>query len=166
MIGAVDLGVHVRGDYAVIDIELGRAAQRDVLTDGGDKAGHRFGDLLAFVGGVKQRLMVSRLQRKLRKRAGGLLEVGVAGDEVGFGIELDHRAFVDGHGDGDDAFGGGAVGLFRRLRQALGAQPIDGRFHIAVIGLQRLLAIHHADAGFFAQLFDERCGDFRHSPYS
>jgi hypothetical protein len=70
-------------------------------------------------------------------------------------------AFV-AHGHAHEAFGGDAVSLLGGLGQALGAQPVDGRVDVAVVFDQRLLAVHHADAGLFAQFFDQRSGDLSH----
>ena len=54
--------------------------------------------------------------------------------------------------EADEAFGGDAGRFLGGLGQALGAQPIDGRFHVAVGGGKRCLAVHHAYAGFLAQV--------------
>ena len=62
----------------------------------------------------------------------------------------------------DDAFGRDTIGLLGRLGQALGAQPVHGRIDVAAVLGQGLLAVHHAGAGLFAQLFDESRGDLRH----
>ena len=86
------------------------------------------------------------------------LERLVAGDEIGLGVELDHgggHAGASSPGDGDHALGGDAVGLLGGLGEALGAQPVDGRFHVASGFLQRLLAVHHADAGLVAQFLHQ-----------
>ena len=69
-------------------------------------------------------------------------------------------------GDGDEALGGDAVGLLGGVGKTLDAQPVDGRFHVASGFGQRLLAIHHASAGFFAQFFHHGGGDFGHGPIS
>ena len=76
-----------------------------------------------------------------------LLEVGVAGDEVGLGVDLDDHADAVLHRDADEALGRGAARLLRRLGEALGAQPVDRGFHVAVGLGQRLLGVHHAGAG-------------------
>ena len=89
--------------------------------------------------------------------------------DAGFAPALDREiAAFDDSGlravkrDRHDAFGGSAVSLLGRLRQTFCTQPIDGRFEVAVVLGERLLAIHHANAGFFAQVLDQRSGDFRH----
>ena len=74
--------------------------------------------------------------------------------------------FVPFTRDADQAFGGDAAGLLGGLRQALLAQPVDRRLHVAVGLAERGLAIHHARAGRVAQLFDHLCGDVCHRPHS
>src|SRR6202022_2664979 len=54
------------------------------------------------------------------------------------------------------------AGFFRGFRQALFAQPIDRRLHVAFVLGERLLAVHHADAGRFAQVLDHRRCDRCH----
>ena len=56
----------------------------------------------------------------------------VLGDEIGFRIDLDERAALALDGDADEALGGGAAGLLGGGGQALGAQPVDRGFHLAV----------------------------------
>jgi hypothetical protein len=46
--------------------------------------------------------------------------------------------------------------------KALGAQPIDRRFHLAIVLGQRLLAIHHAGASALAQFLHRSSGDLGH----
>jgi hypothetical protein len=62
----------------------------------------------------------------------------------------------------DQALGRDAAGLLGGLRQALLAQPVDRRLHVAVVLGQRLLAVHHADAGGLAQVLDHRRCDCCH----
>ena len=52
-----------------------------------------------------------------------------------------------------DAFGGDAAGLGGGGGQALLAQVVDGLLHVAAVLFQRLLAIHHAEAGLVAEGF-------------
>ena len=72
-----------------------------------------------------------------RGRFDEALELLVAGDEIGFGIDLDQRARAVAHGDAHQTFGGGAAGLLGGLGNALLAQPVDGGFHVAVGFAQR-----------------------------
>ena len=44
--------------------------------------------------------------------------------------------------------------------QALGAQPVDCGFHLAIVLHQRFFAFHHASAGALAQFFNCGCCDF------
>ena len=82
------------------------------------------------------------------------LEQIVAGDEIGFGIDLDDHALETADRDADQALGGNAPGFLGRLGQALLAQPIDRRLHVAIRLSKRRLAIHHAGAGLVAKLLD------------
>src|SRR5690606_34064099 len=88
------------------------------------------------------------------------------GDEVGFGVELDDRGGLAGavgaRGDGHQALGGDAVGPLGGLGQTLGAQPVERGVDVAVGVLQRLLAVHHADAGLLAQFLHQSGRDLRH----
>ena len=108
------------------------------------------------------------------------LEVVVAGDEIGLRIDFDDDAEIGFDGDADQALGGDAAALLGRLGQALLAQPVDHAFLGFATGLFRgggrplfaqnrfrlgeiapgfdegLLAIHHARAGFLAQVFHQR----------
>ncbi len=62
-------------------------------------------------------------------------------------FDLDDGSLGAVDGNADEAFGGNAAGLLGGLGEATGAQPVDSRFHVAVGLGQRLLAIHHPDAG-------------------
>jgi hypothetical protein len=104
----------------------------------------------------------ANLERDLRNHLDQALEVLVARNEIGLGIDLDHDA-LGSFGDGrDQALGSDAAGLFRSLRQALLAQPVLGGRHVTAGLGQRGLAIHHACAGRLAQILDHRCGDCSH----
>jgi hypothetical protein len=65
-------------------------------------------------------------------RARQILEAVVAGDEIGLGVDFDHHGGIAFRRDSDQAFGGGAAGLLVGLGNALGAQPVDSGFHVAV----------------------------------
>ena len=88
-----------------------------------------------------------------------VLEGIVAGNEVGLGVDFDDDSLVAGAGNADQAFGSGAAGLLVGLGDALGAQPVDRGFDVAVGLGQRLLAVHHACAGLFAQFLYQCCCD-------
>ena len=127
------------------------------------------GELLADVaftageGGSAQGVdVLAHVQRDAGQGFDEGLEGFVAGDEVGLGVHLDHGGAVLGGDDADQALGGGAAGFLGGLAEALLAQPVDGAFQVAVGLGERLLAIHHAGAGLFAQGFHEEGGDFGH----
>src|SRR5439155_222375 len=71
------------------------------------------------------------------------------GDEVGLGIELDHRAdaAVEVQIDLDDALARSAVGALLGARSVLHAQQLLGLGGVAARLLERFLAVHHARAG-------------------
>ena len=89
-------------------------------------------------------------------------EAFVAGDEVGLAIDFDeHADFVaDMDVGADDAFLGFAAGFFRGGGGAFFAQDGFGGGEVALGFDEGFLAVHHACAGFFAELFDEVGGDF------
>ena len=66
---------------------------------------------------------------------GERLELGVLGDEVGLGVELDQRAVLGG----DQALGGGALGALADVLGALDPQQLDGLVEVAVGLDQRVL---------------------------
>ena len=101
-------------------------------------------------------------QRQLRDVAHEVLEQLVLGDEIGLGIDLDDRAALALDDDADEALGGGAAGLLRGRGKALGAQPVDRGFHLAIGLGERLLAVHHAGAGALAQFLHDRGRDLSH----
>ena len=63
------------------------------------------------------------------------------------------------NGDADEALGGDAAALLGGLGEALLAQPVDRRLDVALGLVQRVLAVHHARAGLFAQILDQCGGD-------
>ena len=102
------------------------------------------------------------VQRHRDDAAHQRLEVVVAGDEIGLGIDLDHDADIVLDRDADEAVGGDAPALLGRLGEALLAQPVDRGLDVAVRLAQRVLAIHHARAGLLAQILDQPGGDRSH----
>src|SRR5262249_20378302 len=90
------------------------------------------------------------------------LELVVAGDEVGFRIDLDDGAAAAVHDGSDQPFGGNAAGLLLRGRQPLLAQPVDAALEVPAGLRERLLAIHHAGAGGFPEPLDEVSRDLGH----
>ena len=85
-------------------------------------------------------------------------ELLILAHEVGLGVDLDHHAHAVDDGGIGHALGGDAAGLLGGGGHALLAQPLHGLVHIAVRGLQCLLAIHHAHAGHLAQVLHISCG--------
>ena len=161
-----DRPVHVMADRAFGHSEALRATQRHVFTNGGDGVGDRLSHRAAarvMRAEHLRRVDVGRVVERDREHAAHhRLEVIVAGDEVGFGIDLDNDADVVLDGDADKAFGRNPPALLGRLGEALLAQPIDRRLDVAVGLAQRILAIHHARAGLFAQILDQSGGNGRH----
>ncbi|ENN87013.1 hypothetical protein RHSP_13228 [Rhizobium freirei PRF 81] len=150
----VDVGRH----DAVLDFQLGGTTKRHVFADGCDRVLDGVGDRLAGCRVGRSRNGFDRAvggQRNFGDAASEVLEGIVTGNEVGFGVELDDNSLVTGAGNGDQAFSGGAAGLLVGLGDALGAQPVDRGFDIAVGFRQRLLAVHHACARLFAQFFHQ-----------
>ena len=153
-------------DRAFGHSEALRAAQRHVFANGGDGVGDRLSHSAGarivgaeHLGGID----VGRMVKRDREHAAHhRLEVIIAGDEVGLGIDLDQDADVVLDGDADKSFSRHAPALLGRLGEALLAQPIDRRLDIAVGLAQRILAIHHARAGFFAQILHQSGGNGRH----
>ena len=147
--------VQVAADRARIDRKHGGAAQRHVLADLGDAVGQRLGN--SDAAGLRRldRLDIGAgIERDIGDHLDETLEQIVAGDEVGLGIDLDHRRLGAAHDDADQTFRGDAAGLLGGLRQALLAQPILRRFHVALGLGQRGLAVHHARASRLAQVLD------------
>ena len=129
-------------------------AELHVFAGLGDEGGQAFTELGLQGLGVSGFLLDNGL--------GGIgdevLEVIAAGHEVGLalhGSDGDSLA-VSGLGQGDQAFGRGAAGLLGGLGHALFTQEIDSLFEVAVGGHEGLLAVHHAGAGFLAQVFYHR----------
>ena len=154
-----DAVVHVAGNRPFAHRKLSRAAQVHVLADGRDGVGDRGRDgLTRCEFGTGQSLHRDGLIDSQSGDAGDqLLELLVARDEIGFGVNLDGGGAGAVGRDADQALCRDAAGLFGGGGQALGAQPIDRGFDIAVGFLQRLLAIHHASAGLLAKRFHIRC---------
>src|SRR5262249_40162705 len=98
-----------------------------------------------------------------------LAELLGARHEVGFAIHLEEHADLSFAMDvgSDRAFFRRAAGLLRGRGDALLAKVLDGLFEVARGFHERLLAVHHAGAGFLPELFYCGCGDFhfRYSSY-
>ena len=138
-----------------------RAAHAHVLADGR----HRLLDVLLHrhrLAGIGEGQQLPEVTVGLRRQRGDLahhvLELLVAGDEVGLRIDLHHRARLVLGDDTDKTLGGNAACLVGSLRQALLAQPVDRLLDVALGLGERRLAIHHAGAGLVAQLLHEARG--------
>ena len=149
--GVVDVARH----DAMADFERSRAAQRHVFTDGRNRLRNRgFDRGVANLGGLDLLDVGSGFERDLSNHLDQSLELAVTRHEIGFGIDFNDDAFVADGQRADQTFRRDAAGLFGGLRQALLAQPIDRSLHVTVVLGERLLAIHHANAGGFAQVLD------------
>ena len=97
------------------------------------------------------------------------LELGGLGDEVGLAVDLDQHADAAAHVDVGlhNALSRDAAGLLLSRSDALLAEPLHCLFHIAVALGERLLALHHANAGRFTQFLDLCSSDchFKVPPY-
>src|SRR5215211_3419916 len=177
-------GAHVldglAGVLVLVDVLL--VEQRDLLEPLAQPAlGDLRPDVLGLVGGlllVDPELglldLVGDLVLGDVLRAGGrdlhghlareLLEVVVAGHEVGLAVDLDEHADLlrRVHVRGDDALGGLALTALGGLGLALDAQDLDGLVHVAVGFLEGLLAVHHPRAGAVAEGLDVLGADLRH----
>ena len=162
--GAFDHGVmHIARHHALADFERSGAAQRHVLADGRNRVRNRGLDRhAAHLGGLDLLHVGADVERDLRDHLDQALELFVARNEVGLGIDLDDDALVARCQRADQALRCDAAGLFGGLRQTLLAQPVDRRLHVAVVLGERLLAVHHADAGRLAQVLDHRRRDCCH----
>ena len=164
-----DLSVDVGRDHTLGHVELGHAAQGHVLADRGDEAGERLLDRGRTTGEVSSLEAFERtvgVEGELGGFTGEGLEAVVARNEVGLGIHFDDGGVMARRFDGDEALGGNAAGLLGGLGQALLAQPVDGGFDVAIRLVQRALAVHHARAGLFAELFHQCGGDVGHGESS
>ena len=87
------------------------------------------------------------------------LELVAAGDEVGLALQLDDRPDVAVDGQRDDALGVLTLVALGAGREALLTEPLLGGFHVAVVGLEGLLGVHHPGAGGLAQRLDVLGGE-------
>ena len=151
--------MHIGTHHAVGGVQTHRAAHLDVLTDFLDQGltglfhgGTVFQSQRHDLGGVH---FVS-VQRGLGHLVGEAQEVVITGHEVGLGIDFHHdRALaVIGGGHNNRAFGGGAAGFLGGFRLAGFAQIVDRALNVTLSGDQGLLALHHAETGALAELFN------------
>ncbi len=100
-----------------------------------------------------------RVGERLRHRGEGVALRG----EVGLALELDHRAGVVGDRHRHRALCVVPLRTGRGLDDALLAQPLRGRFHVAVIGLEGPLGVHHPRTRAVAEGLDVLRGELGHS---
>ncbi len=159
------LVVHVGAHDPLLDLKRGGAAHGHVLADGGD---HLLDVLLdrRLLAGVGHGEQLGDVALGLGGERGDLqdhvLELLVAGDEVGLGVDLHDRARLARGNDANEPFGGDAPRLLGGLGQALLAQPVDGGLDVALRLRERRLAVHHPGAGLVAQFLHQARGN-RHS---
>ena len=80
---------------------------------------------------------------------GKFAELSVFGDEVGLGIELDHRATLGGH----QPLGSGPLGTLADILGTLDPQCLDSLVEVATVGGECVLAVQHSRAGELAEPF-------------
>ncbi len=161
-----DRPVHVMADSAFGHSQPLRAAQRHVLANGRDRVADRVTHRAAARIGCAEHnrgVDIGRVAERDREHAAHQrLEVIVAGDEVGFGIDLDKDADIVLDGNAHEPLGGHPPALLGGFGETLLAQPVDRGLDVAVGLAQRVLAVHHARAGFLAQVLDQSGGNGRH----
>jgi hypothetical protein len=151
------------GHDALAHLERSCAAQRHVLADGGDRIIDRgFDRDLTDLGGLDLLDIGADVECDLGDHLDQALELTIARDEIGLGVDLDHDALGALGERADQTLGRDAARLLGGLGQTLLAQPILRRFHVAVVLGQRGLAVHHACAGRLAQVLDHRSCDRCH----
>ena len=83
---------------------------------------------------------------------GQILEIGVAGDEVGLAAEADEDRLAAGHAGLHRTLGSLAVGALGGHELTLLADDADGLLEVAFGFLKGLLAVHHAGGGHLPEL--------------
>ena len=96
-------------------------------------------------------------QRGVDDPVGQRLKLGVLGDEVGLGVQLDERA-APGR---DQTFGRGPLGALADVLGALDAQRLNRLVEGSVAFGQRVLAVEHPGAGEFPKPLDVGSGEVR-----
>ncbi|MNI12468.1 hypothetical protein D3C73_656520 [compost metagenome] len=155
----------VGGNDAIFHFECRRTTQVHVFADRGNSVLDRVGDRLAGCrvdGGADSFDGTVSGECNVGDAANDCLEGVVTGNEVGFRVDFDDNGLGAVRCNADQTFGSRAARLLVGLGDALGAQPVDCRFDVAVVLGQRLLAVHHACAGLFAQFLHQCSGDLSH----
>ena len=148
--------MHVARDGALLDGEIGGAAERHVLADRADIS-------LMVSATVLCRPetwpcdSLSRSALGLKRRLGDARRISwnasLRATKSVSELTSTSAACLASAGDADQTFRRDAAGLLGGLGEALGAQPIDRGLHVALGLVERRLAIHHARAGLLAQVF-------------
>jgi hypothetical protein len=154
----------------LLELALGRqaheAADRHVLADLSDQCRAHLLHRLAVDLQRRQRRDIGRVLRRHEFGQFGrkCQKIVVLGHEVGFTVDLDHRAqfAVRRHPGRNHTFGRHACRGLGRLVAKFDAQDFFSLGQIAGSLRQRLLAFHHWRVGLLAQFLDHRSGDFRH----
>src|SRR3546814_15458972 len=128
-------------DDAVLDRQENRAAQAHVFADGGNGILDRVGNGLAGCRIGRSTDGLDRAvgaERYIGNAANDGLEGVVTGNEVRLRVDFDDDGLGAGAGNADQAFGSGTARLLVGLGDALGTQPVDRCFDVAVVFSQRL----------------------------
>jgi hypothetical protein len=113
----------------LLDRQGAHAADRHVLADFGDQVCQRLLDRshAARIGARLQRIeVIAGIEDKPGDVSNKRLKGVVAGNEVGFRIDLHNRTPPTVECDPDQAFGRDAPGFLRRQREPFRAQPVLG----------------------------------------
>ena len=146
--GVVDVG------HNGFTFDLGHPAQGHVFADDSDLVGDDGRDGLAAHIGFCKRLNAVNRDGNRCDACNHFLEVSILANEVGFRVHLDSHTGGTIDVNGHEALSGGAPGLLGSLCKALGAQPVNSGFHVAVCFCQRFFSVHHACAGGVAQFLN------------
>ena len=151
--------------------KAGEAADLQILADGHDLLGQDLshGQVTLGVLALEQSLDVGGVvvEDDLADVLDELLERFALGAEVGLAVDFDDggNAALGADAGISHTLGSHAAGLLCGLGKALLTQPVDCLVHIAVAGLECLLAVHHADVGHFTESLDILSGK-SHSNFS
>ena len=107
--------VDISGNNAVADFNHFGAAQIHILANLGNHVGQALFKRLVNFRALKS-FHVANFARAHQGNQSGVLDIFlkdfVFGDKIGFGVNLDHGAFVSFNGNGNQTFCGNAAGFF------------------------------------------------------
>ena len=145
---AMDIG----GDHAFV---TDKTADLQIFTDHENLIPQRVGNrhVAALQLGLAQCLHIGGILcgRRFCHSVHKGLEVGVFGDEVSLGVDLDNNTHAVFRHRVHHAFRSDSAGLFRRGRKAFFTQELPCFFHISIRFGEGLFAVHHAATGSFSQ---------------